>query len=262
MYFVDVGQGDCTFIITPQNKKILIDGGGSLTDDFDVGKKTLIPYLLDRGCNLLDYVIISHLDTDHVGGIITVLEELKVGNVIISKQFEDSENYHKFLDIVKEKNIKVNVVEAGTRINIEENLYFDVLWPNSKQVISKNSINNNALVCKLIYKNFTMLFTGDIEKESENILISQYSNTDKLRSNVLKVAHHGSKTSSTQNFLDLVKPKIALIGVGENNNFGHPNQEVIKRLKNCGTKIFRTDKNGEISIKVNSKGIIKTNKVI
>lgn len=232
IYFVDVGQGDCTFIVTPQNKTILIDGGGSITDNFDVGKKTLIPYLLDRGYTTIDYVMLSHFDQDHVGGILSVLEELKVKNVIIGKQFEDSENLQEFLEIVNEKNIKVNVVEAGSRIHIEKNLYFDVLWPSSNQEISENSINNNALVCKLNYKNFTMLFTGDIEEEAEKVLVSKYGGTDILKSAVLKVAHHGSKSSSIEEFLNLVQPRIALIGVGENNLYGHPNSNVLARLTN------------------------------
>ena len=123
------------------------------------------------------------------------------------------------------------MVEAQNKINIENNLYFDILWPNSKQVVQKNSINNNALVCKLNYKGFSMLFTGDIEEETEKLLISKYKNNSILNSTVLKVGHHGSKSSSTQEFLELIKPKISLIGVGKNNNFGHPNEEVIKRLE-------------------------------
>lgn len=232
IYFVDVGQGDCTFIVTPKNKTILIDGGGSITENFDVGKKILIPYLLDRGYTKIDYVILSHFDQDHVGGIFSILEELKVKNVIIGKQFENSENLQKFLKILNEKNTKVNVVEAGNRIHIEKNLYFDVLWPSSNQEIAQNSINNNALVCKLNYKNFTMLFTGDIEEEAEKVLVSKYGGTYILKSTVLKVAHHGSKSSSTEEFLNLVQPKIALIGVGENNLYGHPDVNVLARLTN------------------------------
>lgn len=161
---------------------------------------------------------------------------MKVRNVIISKQPESSDNFKKFLEIVNEKNINVNVVEAGRRINIERNLYFDVLWPSSNQEISENSINNNALVCKLNYKNFTMLFTGDIEEEAEKALVSKYSGTDILKSIVLKVAHHGSKSSSIDEFLNLVQPRTTLIGVGKNNLYGHPNSDVVKRLENLRCK--------------------------
>ena len=166
IYFIDVGQGDSILVITPQNKKILIDGGGSEFGDYDVGKDTLLPYLLDRGVKSIDYIIVSHFDTDHVQGILVVMQTLSVKNVIISKQIEDSENYRNFIEIVEQNKINVKIVESGNRINIEKNLYFDVLWPNSKQMISENPLNNNAIVCKLNYNNFSMFFTGDIEDEA------------------------------------------------------------------------------------------------
>ena len=230
IHFIDVGQGDSCLVLTPNNKKILIDGGGSET--YNVGKNTLIPYLLARKIKKLDYVIISHFDTDHVGGLLTVMEELKVNTVIISKQGEDSENYRKFREIVKKKKIKVQVVGKGDRFKIENDVYFDILWPNNDNLVSDNVLNNNSIVCKLNYKDFSMLFTGDIEEIAEKQILSQYKNNlEILNSTILKVAHHGSKTSSIQNFVDIVKPKIALIGVGENNKFGHPNEDVIKRLE-------------------------------
>lgn len=164
--------------------------------------------------------------------MLTVIRELKVENVFIGKQFEDSENYHRLLEIAKEKKIKIIVVESGSKINIERNLFFKILWPDSKSVVSENSINNNALVCKLYYKDFTMLFTGDIEEEAEKILVPIHENTSNLKSTVLKIAHHGSNSSSIDEFLKLVKPSIALIGVGENNLYGHPSTDVITRLQN------------------------------
>lgn len=260
--FVDVGQGDCTFITTPTRKTILIDGGGSISKDFDVGKSTLLPYILDKGCTSIDYVFISHFDQDHVGGILYLIQEIKVKNIFIPKQFEDSENYQKFIEIIKNKKIKVIKLEAEKRINIEKNLYFDVLWPKTSQAISENSINNNALVCKLNYKKFSMLFTGDIEQEAEKVLIENYKNTDVLKSTILKVGHHGSKSSTTPEFLDLVQPKISLIGVGKNNMYGHPNEEIIDRLKNANCKIYRTDENGEIDIQVTNKQKLKIKKLI
>ena len=254
IYFIDVGQGDSTLIITPQGKTILIDGGGS--ENYDVGKNILLPYLLDRKVTNLDYVIISHFDTDHVGGILTVLEELNVKKVITGKQYESSENYEKFLRIVKEKNLLVKQVQKGDNINIEKHIQIKVLFPE-KEKIEENNINNNSLVFKLMYKDFSILFTGDIERISEERLVKLYSNTNILKSTILKVAHHGSKTSSIQEFLELVHPKIALIGVGKNNLYGHPNQEIIERLKTIGIKIYRTDIDGEITIEVNKRIKIK-----
>ena len=253
IYFVDVGQGDSTFIVTPKNETILIDGGGSLGTDFDVGESTLLPYILDRGYKKIDLMFVSHFDQDHIGGLFKILEELNVEKVCISKQEEDSENYQKFLNIVKSKNIQVLVVKKGDKIVLDNNLYFDILWPNDKQ-IEENKLNNNAIVMKLNYNNFSTLFTGDIEKLAEEKILEIYKNSNILESDILKVAHHGSKTSTTDEFLNIVKPKIALIGVGKDNMFNHPSNTTIEKLENIGIKIYRTDLNGEISIFVNNNG--------
>ena len=230
IHFLDVGQGDSSFIITPNHKTILIDGGGSTSSTFDVGKDTLIPYLLDKGYTKVDYVFISHFDQDHIGGILSILEELKVGQIFISKQGEESENYKTFLKIVQEKNLKVQEVKIGDKITIGD-VTFHILWPSEKQ-IEENMLNNNAMVMKLQYKDFSMLFTGDIEEVAEEKILDTYKNQlDMLKATVLKVAHHGSKSSSTEEFLKAVNSQVAMIGVGENNMFGHPSNVVLERLQ-------------------------------
>lgn len=191
------------------------------------------------------------------------MKELKVGHVIISKQGEESENYKKFKEIVREKKIKVIVVGKGDKVQIERNLYFDILWPNRSNLISENVLNNNSIVCKLNYKDLSMLFTGDIEEIAEKQILQEYKNNlNILNSNILKVGHHGSKTSSTQEFIEAVNSNIALIGVGKNNKFGHPNDNVIERLENLGSKVYRTDQIGEISIMVDNQGKVKIKKLI
>lgn len=159
------------------------------------------------------------------------MKEFRVKNIIIGKQFENCENYKKFMDIVKQKNSNVMVVEAGQKINIEKYLSFHVLWPDSQNRIAENVLNNNSLVCKMVYRNFSVLFTGDVEEIAEKTILEKYKNMNILKATILKVGHHGSKSSSTQEFLNKIKPQIALIGVGENNNFGHPNDSVLERLK-------------------------------
>ena len=220
IYFIDVGQGDSTLIVTPKNKKILIDGGEGKTN-------VLFQYLLDRRINKIDYIIISHFDSDHCNGLIEIIEKMRVENIVMSKQSKESEEYKKILEIIKQKNIKVSSVKAEDKIIIEKNLYTKILNPAEK--FEFQDLNNNAIVAKLVYKNFSMLFTGDIEKAEEN-LAKKYKN--ELKSTILKVAHHGSKTSTSEEFLKYVEPQIALIGVGENNKFGHPNQITIEKLKN------------------------------
>ena len=190
------------------------------------------------------------------GGLLYIMQEIKVNNIIIGKQYKSSENYEEFIKIVKEKKINVKIVEGGEKVSIEDNLYFDIIWPFSDNMISDNSINNNSLVCKLNYKNYSMLFTGDIEAIAEKAILKKYSKSlNILKSDILKVAHHGSKTSSITEFIEKIKPKYAIIGVGEDNKFGHPSDSTIQNLEKANIRIYRTDKMGEIEIKTNGKEI-------
>lgn len=158
------------------------------------------------------------------------MSELEVKKVFIASQGEDSLNYRKFVEIVNKRNIKVQKIKIGERIKLENDLYINVLWPADDKLITQNTLNNNSIVMKLEYKDFSCLFTGDIEKIAEQELLKTLDKNE-LKSTILKVAHHGSKTSTTQQFLEAVKPQIVLIGVGENNKFGHPNKEVLERLE-------------------------------
>lgn len=255
IYFINVGQGDSTLIKTPQNKHILIDGGGSEFGNFDVGENILLPYLLDRRITTLDYIMISHYDSDHIVGLFSIMKNLKVKNIIVSKQGEETENLKTFKQIVKERKINVIVVEKGDRIIIDKYSYFDILFPE-ENLIKENILNNNSIVASFNSKGLKMLFTGDIEEIAEKRLINLYEETNKLQADILKVAHHGSKTSSIQNFLELVKPQIALIGVGKDNKFGHPNEGVLERLSTFTNNIYRTDISGEIQIKWNGKKLL------
>lgn len=249
IFFIDVGQGDSTLIITPDKKTVLIDGGGS--DSFDVGEKVLLPYLLDRRILKVDYVLISHFDTDHCGGILTIMEKVKVKNIIISEQAEHSENYERFKKLMIHKKIRLIEVKKGDKIKIGRYSEFKILFPTSR-LLSENPLNNNSIVAQFNYNNFKMLFTGDIEKLAEQQILK--AEKAEIRADILKVAHHGSKTSSIPEFIKAVKPKIALIGVGKNNTFGHPNQQTIKNLENIKCRIYRTDLQGEIIIKIDQKG--------
>lgn len=249
IFFIDVGQGDSTLIITPDKKTVLIDGGGS--DSFDVGEKVLLPYLLDRRILKVDYVLISHFDTDHCGGILTIMEKVKVKNIIISEQAEHSENYERFKKLMIHKKIRLIEVKKGDKIKIGRYSEFKILFPTSR-LLSENLLNNNSIVAQFNYNNFKMLFTGDIEKLAEQQILK--TEKAEIRADILKVAHHGSKTSSIPEFIKAVRPKIALIGVGKNNTFGHPNQQTIKNLENIKCWIYRTDLQGEIIIKIDQKG--------
>lgn len=246
IHFIDVGQGDSCLIITPKNKKVLIDGGEGNTD-------VLLPYLLDRRIKTIDYIMVSHFDSDHCNGLVEVIQKLNVKNILISKQAYFCEEYLNIAEIINDKKINVIQVKKGDVLNIDKGVKLDILYPPKD--LEYDDLNNNSIVAKLKYNRFSVLFTGDIEKSEEDILNKYKSN--ELKSDAIKVAHHGSRTSSSEEFIKAVKPKIALIGVGMNNKFGHPNQDVIERLENINCKIYRTDVMGEITMEVDKLGKIK-----
>lgn len=252
--FVDVGQGDCT-LIRANGKNILVDAGGSKDEkSFDVGKNTVFPYLLDRGIVSLDYVIVSHFDSDHCQGFNFILKNMKVKTAIICNIGQESEEYNHFVILAKENKTKIRYVQKGSIIKLGKNKIIEILYPDKNEKINDNAKNNNAIVFKLTWNKFSMLFTGDIEEKAERKILEMYKNKEeKLKSNILKVAHHGSKSSTMQEFLEIVKPSLALIGVGENNNFGHPNDMVLNRLEQSGCKTYRTDMLGEITITSDGK---------
>ena len=259
--FIDVGQGD-SCLIRYKGTNIMIDSGGSLSKNkdgksYDIGENVLNNYLLNRGITRLDYIMASHFDEDHSQGFVFLLKNMKVKNVIISEQYKTSSIYEQFKQICKNQNIQIIYVRSGDEIRIKD-LVFKILHQKSKEnQISENPLNNNAIVCMVKYKNRRILFTGDIEKVAENEMVKEYTNG--LKADILKVGHHGSKTSTTKEFLDLINPSVALIGVGQNNKFGHPNEDVIKRLEEKNIQIYRTDEMGEISVIIDKNGKIKIN---
>ncbi|MBE0069546.1 DNA internalization-related competence protein ComEC/Rec2 [Thermoanaerobacterium thermosaccharolyticum] len=243
--FLDVGQGDSTFLRTPDGENILIDGGGRPEynrSSFDVGQDILLPYLLYENAASLDAIFISHTDSDHIGGILSILDDVDVKRIFIGRQVQEDENYKRLMDIANKKKIPVFQLSKGDTITIDGIRYY-VLSPSSS-IINENPINNNALVFKMVYQNVSILFTGDIEKEAENALID-----DNISSDILKVAHHGSNTSSQKNFIDKVNPKISVIMVGKN-NYGQPDSEVVKYLESK-SQLFRTDKDGAVIVDTN-----------
>ena len=260
IHFIDVGQGDSCLMLH-KGYVIMIDGGGSTDSKYDIGENTLLPYLLARKINKIDYLIVSHFDSDHAQGFIFVLKHLKVKNAILPIQATNSNLYQNFISICQAKKIsicqakKINVIylKRGDFFNIGD-LKFETLHPSNK-FISENAMNNNSLVLRMDYYTTSVLFTGDIEAIAEQELVSKCKL--KLDVDILKVGHHGSNTSSIESFLGAVSPNIALIGVGADNKFGHPGEEVIKRLKERKVNIFRTDLNGEITIEINKERNLK-----
>ena len=247
---IDVSQGDSFYIETQNSKTILIDGGGSESSDYDVGENILVPYLLDKGKTKIDLIFISHPHEDHIEGIFTVIEKLNVKKVIISKNVKDNELIIKLKEICKRRNTKI--IEVSSNDNVEiDNINFRVIYPNTKT--KEENINNMSLIIKMKFGDIDILFTGDLEKDAENE-INYY-----LKADILKIGHHGSNTSTTEEFLKKVLPKIALVSVGKDNSYGHPSKEVIERLKKLNIKRFRTDEMGEVKLKITKNKIMIKN---
>ena len=177
------------------------------------------------------------------------MNEIKIGKILLAKQDTETKELKNFLNKAKEKKIQIEFVTEGERIKIDNEVYLDIVYIGK----DASNLNNNSIIAKIRYENFSMLFTGDCEEDEEKEIINKGGN---IEADVLKVAHHGSITSSSKDFIEKVNPKVGLIGVGENNNFGHPNNKIIERFKEMGAKVYRTDLMGEITITVSKDGKI------
>lgn len=217
--FVDVGQGDCLHIKAPNRQNFIIDGGGS--DNYNLGKKTVKPYLLKNGVKRIDIALATHLHTDHYKGISELNECFDISKIITTGK-------------------------AGDVIEIKDNIKIKVLWPIHYKKTEEDE-NLNSLIFKVNFENLSILVTGDITEEGENMLLNYYEHTDELDADILKVAHHGSKYSSSDAFIDAVSPSVAVISVGKN-NYGHPSNEVIAKLVKKDIIVVRTDQSGAVGI--------------
>ena len=246
VHYINVGEGDCIFIQAPNHFNILIDGGGSPRSEFDVGENILIPYLRRIGVHDIDVLMLSHPHLDHLEGLLPVMKEFNVDMVMDNRISCDIPEYIEFLSIIDEKEIPYHHTVAGDYFKINRFTEMLILNPpsNKEKINDDSDLNNNSIVLKLSYKNTDFLFTGDVEKEAE---IGMLAWGNILNSDVLKVGHHGSSTSTNLKFLNKVSPAIAVITTGKN-NFGHPSDKVISRLEENGIKVFRTDLNGTVII--------------
>jgi competence protein ComEC len=236
--FFDVGQGDAIFIKTPNGRQVLIDGGPDRTV---LEKLNQVMPFYDRD---IDLIILTHPETDHLTGLVEVLEYYQVGHILTSGIKKDTIVYQKWQDLVKEKNIPLTIAQAGQKVILQNEVILEILWPEQSLIKSfTKKPNNVSVVSRLAYRQAEILLTGDIEKEIERQLLNQGWH---LESDILKIPHHGSKTSSSYHFINAVNPQIAVISVGANNRYGHPHAVVLERLKNSA--IYRTDKNGDIRI--------------
>ena len=241
IHFIDVGQGDSTLFLCGENS-VLIDAGPR---DSSEATRDYVCSQTDK----IDYLILTHPDEDHIGGVPNVIRELKIENIIMSDAVKDTSTFDKMLTAVEKSGAKVIKAVPGNTYTAGK-LKLTVLAPIGS---FEGDYNDYSVVTKVEFGDTSVLVTGDAEHNSENNMLEKYGNS--LRSDVLKMGHHGSSTSSGEDFFRAVSPKIAVISCGKDNSYGHPHKETLKLLRDTKTEFFRTDENGTVVLVSDGKTV-------
>ncbi len=256
--FLDVGHGDASFIRFPHGTTMLIDSGGSYRDDSDIGARVVAPFLRHTRVRGLDYLVATHPQSDHAKGFGAILQDFRAGLFWDNGAPLRSEWYSALREVAVQRGIYQDVVAAGYTATVIDGVHLDLLHPSATfQSQTKRrgereaaGENNRSLVLKLTYGAVSFLFTGDIEQEAESVLLQT---RDNLRATVLKVPHHGSRTSSSEPFVRAVDPSVAVFSVQRDSRFGHPHPMVVERYKALGVHLFRTDEHGAITVRTDGQ---------
>lgn len=239
--YIDVGQAD-SILLRTEDKAMLIDAGNN-EDGEDVVK-----YIKDKGIDTLEYVIGTHPHEDHIGGLDNVINELNIGTIYMPEITTNTKTYENVLTAIENKELSINIPKKGNKFYLGK-AECEIM---TDSILDKNNLNLASIITKVTFGNTTFLFTGDAETENEETI-----NWPKI--DVLKVGHHGSNTSTSQQFLNQIQPKIAVISVGKDNDYGHPNEETLEKLENVGAEIYRTDESGTIEIISNGNELSVSN---
>ncbi|WP_094096181.1 ComEC/Rec2 family competence protein [Paenibacillus physcomitrellae] len=294
--FIDVGQGDCMLITTPQGRNILVDSGGTVSFrkasdawrdrrvPYEVGAKVVVPILKKRGIHALDAVIITHWDQDHAGGLQAVLDQIPVKALVMNGSVTDTPAFKKVFSRVEQRKIPVYYAHNGLRLQADRHTQLQFIGPleeeqgqsqsRTEEIRKLEDQNARSVVFLMEMEGVSFLFTGDMDAKEERVVMLDLQQAQGLTGgktiqgtggpgavDVLKVAHHGSKTSTTEEWLNYWKPRHAVISVGANNTYGHPNGDVLQRLLAAGTEVQRTDELGEIQISVKDGKMTSRHKV-
>lgn len=237
VHFLDVGQGDSILIQSPNGKNMLVDGGSKGS-----GTK-VVSFLKSKGVKKLDYVVATHPDADHIGGLIAVLNTFPVSNFVDSGKVHTSQTYYEMLELIDKKNIKFKVAKELDKLALDPNLIIRVLHADENAADS----NDASIVLKATYNKVSFLLMGDADTAIEDMIKTKYD----VKATVLKNGHHGSDTSSSAAFISNVKPSVAIFSYGKNNSYGHPNLAVESRMKNVGAKVYKTPLDCDITVTTN-----------
>lgn len=248
-HFIDVGQGDAILVTTPVGNMLIDTSIQAARDELD-------KYLAAAGVKDIKYLVLTHPDADHIGNADHVILNYNVENVILTDHASTSKTYERMLDALEEKGIEPIIPNVGDTFRLGA-LTNTVIAPNDDY----DDPNEMSIVIKSVYGDTSVLLTGDAEVESEKDIVQKWG-VATLRSDILKVGHHGSTTSTTNAFLNAVDPKIAIISCGEGNKYGHPHDETVEKLMAKGVTIYRTDKDGSIVFKTDGKelALVETRK--
>lgn len=239
VHFISVGQGDSELIKLPTGENVLIDSGDTYAAE------TLLSYLKEQGVEEIDMAVATHPHSDHIGSMQKVIENFKVDKILMPDRDYDSLVYTNLLYSIDENNVERIVAKYGDEFD-EGNAHFEILGP----IKEYDEVNDSSVVLMMTYGDNKFLFTGDQESDAEKDVISMGYD---LNADVLKVGHHGSNTSSCQEFIDAVRPSIAVIEVGEGNKYGLPKDDIIMRIARSGATVYRTDKSGNIVVSSDGK---------
>jgi competence protein ComEC len=255
--FIDVGHGDSILIEFPKGKRMLIDGGGLFEDRFDTGKNVIAPFLWKKKIGRIDTLVLTHPDPDHLKGLNFIASEFSVGQFWDNGMEMPSEPYLQLKETLRQKKINTQSLSEATPPQIVNGVEISVLNPaarnaTQRKVPKSSDVNNSSLVLKLRFRNVSVLLAGDIEKEAEGSMMRKGC---PLRADILKIPHHGSLSSSSSLFLETVAPPYAILSVGERNIARLPHPEVLKRYEQLGTRLFRTDKQGAITVCTDGENI-------
>lgn len=251
--FLNVGQGDCAVLTTYDHRAIVIDGGGKYNKELgeNTGVTILEPYLASKGVTQIDAVFLSHLDGDHSTGILELLDDMPVEGIYVSAmKAADTQMDEQLQEIVEKNQISLYTMKHGDMIHSTALGEMKCLFPIYEDQAAESE-NERSLVLRYAYGDTSVLFTGDLEAKEE--LLLERNNLIE-ETDILKVSHHGSKTASTESFLQALTPDTAVISCGANNLYGHPHKEVLERLSACGAKILRTDEMGSIVVTISPEG--------